>query len=151
MALTDFIFFWYFLYIYILQTDFIRRKILGRQKKIVTLTKKIIHGVQCRQKNPAYTVVCQEINTVTRGLGKKIITQTISPTLLHHLVCCDFLKKNSAFINKWGKSLLVSHNEKQKKELNTTFCSAPSQKQLSVFHLKSISCPPQTVHIQSEV
>ena len=57
---------------------------------MLALTKKIFRGVQCRQKNAAYAVVCQEINTVTRGLGKKILTQTISPTLLHHLVCCDF-------------------------------------------------------------
>ena len=42
-------------------------------------------------------------------------------------------------------------HEKQKKELNTTFCSALSKKQLSVFHPKSISHPPQTVHTQCEV
>ena len=97
------ILYWHDIYIYIYiyvcipQTDFITRKILARQKKILTLTKKSFMGYNVGKKNPAFTVVCQETNTVTRGLGKKILTQTISPTLLHHLVCCDFFLKKFRF------------------------------------------------------
>ena len=95
--LTWYIYIYIYIYVCIPQTDFITRKILARQKKILTLTKKSFMGYNVGKKNPAFTVVCQETNTVTRGLGKKILTQTISPTLLHHLVCCDFFLKKFRF------------------------------------------------------
>ena len=40
--------------------------------------KNIFQGVQS-WKNKSYTVVCQEKNSITRGLGEKILTQTKSP------------------------------------------------------------------------
>ena len=72
----------WFQYKDVLQTDFEGKKFLRgktwRKKKIPRMKEKYLSW-RIKLEKKSYTVACQENNSITKGLWKKILTQTKSP------------------------------------------------------------------------